>query len=224
MNRCSPIPKPWRLGSEKTLEHTITDLKWCRSQPDRVMVHVDGQPCAKVSLVAAGRLSVGDRVNADIMKQWQADQGRREAYLYAVRVLGARDHSRHELRQKLRRQGFGQAAIDAVTEKLMDQNYLDDQVYAASYVASRMKTSPRSRRLMAQELKRKGIRDDHIEAALKPVDERRMALACIHRKRRRWRRFEGQQRRMKMLAHLSSKGFSYDVSRRAVETYCAQAD
>jgi hypothetical protein len=27
-----------------------------------------------------------------------------------------------------------------------------------------------------------------------------------------------------MLAHLSGKGFSYDVSRRAVETYCAQAD
>lgn len=188
------------------------------------MVHVDGQACATVSLVAAGRLSVGDRVDADIIKLWQVDQGRRDAYQRALRYLGARDHSRREIRQKLRRQGFGRAAIDAAIEKLMDQNYLDDQVYAANYVNYRMKTSPRSRRLLAQELKRKGIRDDHIEAALKPVDERRMALACIHRKRRRWRRFEGQQRRLKILAHLSGKGFSYDVSRLAVETYGDQAD
>ncbi len=188
------------------------------------MVHVDGQPCATVSLVAAGRLSVGDRVDADIIQQWQADQGRRDAYQHALRILGARDHSRRELRQKLRRLGFGPAAIDAVIEKLMDQNYIDDHVFAANYVNARMKRSPRSRRLLAQELKRKGIREDQIQAALKPVDERQMALACIHRKRRRWRRFEGPQRRMKMLAHLSSKGFSYDDSQRAVEIYCAQAD
>ena len=206
------------------MEHTITDLKWRQSQPDRIMVHVDGQPCATVSLMAAGRLAVGDRVDADMIKQWQVEQGRRDAYQCALRFLGARDHSQREIRQKLRRQGFGGAAIDAAIEKLMDQSYLDDQVFAANYVNYRMKTSPRSRRLLWQELRRKGIRDDHIEAALKPVDERQMALACVHRKRRRWQRFEGQQLRLKMLAHLSSKGFSYDVSRLAVNTYCDQAD
>ena len=204
--------------------HTITDLKWRQSQPDRVMVYVDGQPCATVSLLAAGRLAVGGRVDADIIEQWQIDQGRRDAYQCALRFLSARDHCRHEIRQKLKRQGFGGAAIDAAIEKLMDQNYLDDQIYAANYVNYRMKTSPRSRRLLSQELKRKGIRDDHIQMALEPVDERQMALACIHRKRRRWRRFAGQERRLKILAHLSSKGFSYDVSRLAVETYGDQAD
>lgn len=206
------------------MEHTITDLKWLKSQPDRVMVHVDGQPCATVSLVAAGRLSVGDRVAADMLKQWQSAQDRRDAYHGALRFLSVRDCSRFEMRQKLKRRGFDRVTIEAVLQELIDKKYIDDQVFAANWVNYRMKTSPRSRRLLAQELIHKGIAQDQIEAALMPTDERQLALACIHRQRRRWRRLEGPVRRLKMLAHLNNKGFAYDVSRYAVEAYDDQAD
>ncbi len=206
------------------MEHTITDLKWCKSQPDRVMVHVDGRPHATVSLVAAGRLSVGDRVDAARLQQWKIDQQRRDAYQLALRFLAVKDRSRLEVDRRLNRQGFDRPTIEAVVPQLMDKGYLDDEAYAVNYVNYRAKISPRSRRLMAQELKHKGIAAGEIETALKAVDERQLALACIHRKRRRWRRFEDPQRRMKIMAYLGRKGFSYDVSRAAVDTYHDQAD
>lgn len=188
------------------------------------MVHIDGRPHATVSLVAAGRLSVGDRVDAARLRQWQTDQERRDAYQLAIRFLGVKDRSRLEVARRLKRQDFDRATIEAVIAKLMDQGYLDDQAYAVNYVNYRVKISPRSRRLMAQELKYRGIAASQIETALKAVDERQLALACIHRQRRRWRRFEDPQRRMKILAYLGNKGFSYDVSRAAVDTYHDQAD
>ena len=87
-----------------------------------------------------------------------------------------------------------------------------------------MNTAPRSRRLMRQELRQKGVGQAQIEIALANVDEHALAIACLHRKRRRWRRLKGAARRPKMLAHLGSKGFSYAVSRDAVETYRDDAD
>lgn len=188
------------------------------------MVHMDGKPCASVSLVAAGRFKVGDRIDADTVTQLQADQHRRDAYQCALRFLGVRDRSTLEIGQKLKRQGYDAVVIDSVLKDLIDKNYVNDQSFAISWVNYRMKISPRSLRLIAQELKQKGISAERIEAALIRVDEHTLAMACIHRKRRRWRRFEGRERRFKMLAHLSHKGFSYGVSRNAVESYCDQAD
>lgn len=196
---------------------TITDLKWQPSQPNRVLVFVDGHPCVTVSLLTAGRLTVGDRIDAGLLAQWQADQDRRDAYQVALRCLGRRDHSRLEMRRKLKRHGFGPETIAAVLDTLTTQTYLDDRVFAANWVNQRVKNAPRSRRLLAQELRGKGIAADHIEAALLKVDDPQLAQACIRRHRRRWRRFQGPERRLKILAHLSNKGFSYDVSQAAVE-------
>ena len=79
-------------------------------------------------------------------------------------------------------------------------------------------------RLLAQELKQKGISSAGIESALTQADEHALALACLHRKRRRWRRFKGRERRQKMLAHLSHKGFAYHESCAAIDAFRDPAD
>lgn len=206
------------------MKHTITALKWHKSQPDRVMMHLDGKPGTLVSLVAAGRFKVGDRIDAETVMQLQAGQNRREAHQSALRFLGVRDRSTLEIRQKLKRQGYDEGVIDHVLQDLIDKNYVNDQAFAINWVNHRMKISPRSLRLIRQELKQKGVSQERIEAAVIRVEEHELAMACIHRKRRRWRRFAGRERTFKMLAHLSHKGFSYDVSRKAVASYRDQAD
>jgi regulatory protein len=205
-------------------KQTITALKWLRTQPDRIMVHLDGRPWGAVDLITAGRFKVGDRLDAETAAALQADQSRYETYQRALRLLGVRDHSRSELRQKLVRRGCDQTAIDDALNKLAAKNYLDDRRFAIDWVNHRRQTSPRSRRLLKQELKNKGVASDLIDEALRPVDEQAMALACLQRKRRRWQRFEGEPCRLKMLAHLANKGFSYGISRAAIESYEDQAD
>ncbi len=188
------------------------------------MIHLDGKPWASVSLVAAGRLKVGDQIDAKTAAQWQIDQQRRDAYQCALRFLGVRDRSALEIRRKLRQKGFDHPAIDHALRLLIEKQYVNDRLFAANWIRYRMKNAPRSTRLLAQELKQKGIGADDIASALLDADERELALACLRRKRRRWRRLDGREGRRKMLAHLGQKGFTYDVSMTAVDAYRDQVD
>ena len=206
------------------MKHTITALKWQKSRPDRTMIHLDGKPWASVSLVAAGRLKVGDQIDAETALQLQIDQQRRDAYQCALRFLGVRDRSALEIRQKLRKKGFDKAAVDHALQNLVEKKYVNDQLFAFNWINYRMRNSPRSSRLLAQELKRKGIGAADIASALADADDKDLALACLRRKRRRWRRFDGPERRQKMLALLGQKGFAYDVSIIAVDSYRDQVD
>lgn len=206
------------------MKKTITALKWQPSQPGRVRIYLDGEVMAAVSLVTAARFKVGDRIDQDTLAKLRASQERDDAYRCALRLLGRRDHSTLEIRQKLSRRQFDRDAIDDALNRLVEKKYLDDQAFAAHWVNHRMRSAPRSRRLMRQELRQKGVGHAQIEIALADVDEHASAIACLQRKRRRWRRLKRSARHLKMLAHLSGKGFSYAVSRAAAETYRDDAD
>ena len=206
------------------MKKTITALKWQPSQPGRVRIYLDGEAMATVSLATAARFKVGDPIDQDMLAKLRALQERDNAYRCALRLLGRRDHSTLEIKQKLSRREFDRDAIDEALKRLIEKKYVDDQAFAAHWVNHRMRTAPRSRRLMRQELREKGLGQAQIETALADVDEQALAIACLQRKRRRWRRLKRSARHLKMLAHLSGKGFSYTVSRAAVETYCDDAD
>ena len=203
---------------------TVTAIKWLKSQPARVLIHLDGQPWATVSLLTASRIKVGDRIPAEEAVRLRNDQARRDAYQYALRWLGVRDRSVHEVRQRLKNEGFGRAAIDHTLATLIDKNYLDDQRFARNWVNDRINHAPRGSRLLEKELRHKGIDADIIASALTQADEGALASACLRRKRRRWQRLEGKTRRHKMLSYLSQKGFAFDVSLHAIDRYRDQAD
>ena len=206
------------------MKATITALKWPPSQPGRVWIWLDGKTRVAVSLAAAARFKVGDRIDENTVARLQAGQQRDDTYRCALRLLGRRDHSVHEIRQKLSRREFDPDAIDEALKRLAERNYLDDQAFAVKWVRYRINTAPRSIRLMRQELRQKGVDPRQIEAALADLDERELAAACLRRKRRRWHRLKGSARRLKMLAHLGRHGFSCDVSQAAVEACDDEAD
>ena len=206
------------------MEKTVTAIKWLKSQPDRVLIHLDGQPWATVSLLVAGRIEVGDRITAENAARLRDDQERRDAYQAALRWLAGRDRSVHEVRQKLKHKGFGRAAIDHALATLRDKKYLDDQRFALNWITYRINHTPRGPRLLAQELKQKGIDADTVAAVMVHADEDALASACLQRKQRRWQRLEGKIRRHKMLSYLSRKGFAFEASLHAVDRYRDQTD
>ncbi len=81
------------------------------------------------------------------------------------RILEGRDHSRHELRQKLRRRSCPEEFIDTLIEEMCACRYLDDQRFATALVQSKLRQGW-GRRRIALELKRRGLADEDIETAL----------------------------------------------------------
>jgi regulatory protein len=211
-------------NQESLLKQTITALKYQSSQPGGVVIYLDGQKSAVVNPVTAANFKVGDRIDQDTVAKLLASQQRGDAYRCALRLLGRRDHSTLEIKQKLSRREFDPDVIDDTLNRLIDKKYLDDQAFAVHWVNQRAHTAPRSRRLMRQELRHKGVGRAQIEMALADVDEHALAMACLQRKRRRWRRLKESARHLKLLAYLSRKGFSYAIARAAAESYHDDAD
>lgn len=83
----------------------------------------------------------------------------------AVRLLAAREHSRYELDNKLRRRGYAADSIDEVLCDLEQRELLSDQRYADAYLRQRTRKGYGPLRIRA-ELAERGVSAQHIETAM----------------------------------------------------------
>ncbi len=140
---------------------------------------------------------------------------------YAMKYLTARDRTVSEMENYLDEKEFGEADVDATIERLKELGLLDDARYAKRFVETRLASKPISRRHLWEQLKGHGLSDTDIDEALKEVDseeEERNARMIAEKYARQFRSLEPEQRRERVLLRLTSRGFSYDVSRKALES------
>ncbi len=104
------------------------------------------------------------------------------AYAGAVRRLARQPQPRAILEQRLRREGYTEAAVRTALDRVQALGYLDDRSYAAALVRRRSRS--RGSGLIARELRAKGIGPEAAEAALAPLPpeaDRETALELARR-------------------------------------------
>ena len=79
---------------------------------------------------------------------------------YCFRLLTYRSRSCQEVRERLKRKRFSKRVIDRTIKELKGLNYLNDREFSSTWVEVRLSTYPCGRRLVEQELKRKGIDEE----------------------------------------------------------------
>lgn len=84
----------------------------------------------------------------------------------AAALLAGRPWSVADLRRRLTTLGYPAALVTTVIDRLIGLGYLDDQRYAAAWVASRDRTRPRGSLALRRELTRRGIEASVIATAL----------------------------------------------------------
>ena len=82
----------------------------------------------------------------------------------ALRFLGTRPRTRHELTLRLRRSSAPEAVIEATLDRLVELGYLDDAAFARWWGDQRDRHAPRGRRMLEAELRQRGVPRDVIEA------------------------------------------------------------
>ncbi len=83
----------------------------------------------------------------------------------AIRLLAAREHSRHELRQKFRTKTTDQQSIESVLDDLEQQGLLSDERFTEQYIEMRSRKGYGPVRIR-MELAKRGIHGDMINAWL----------------------------------------------------------
>lgn len=129
----------------------------------------------------------------------------------ALHYLEYRPRSEYEIRQRLKRRGFEDNAIETVVAKLKEQKLIDDMAFAQFWKDNRETFSPRSQWLTKSELRRKGVNSEIINQVVDSVDNSNSAYRAALNKARRLPLADYQEFRHRLGGYLRRRGFSYDV-------------
>ncbi|MCP4691531.1 MAG: regulatory protein RecX, partial [Desulfobacterales bacterium] len=143
------------------------------------------------------------------------DEPFKKAMAAAVRLLGARDHGAHELKQKLKARKFGADAIAHVLEECRRLGYIDDVRCCERYYDELTAKGYGSRRVRST-MRDKGFAEDVIDEIFslsrEETDELENALRALQKKMTTFKRVaDPRKRREKMYRFLHSRGFPPDV-------------
>jgi regulatory protein len=132
-------------------------------------------------------------------------------------LLARREHSRFELRRKLKAKGYTENLIDDVLHDLIKENLQSDQRFAESYVAMRIGRGFGPLRIAA-ELRERGIEDDIINQFMDKND----AQWNIEAVRVREKKFGIKvqitlKERLKQIKFLQYRGFDTQQTKSALE-------
>lgn len=133
----------------------------------------------------------------------------------ALRALDRRAHTRVELAQKLAKRGVPADVAEQVLDRFAELRLIDDAQYAHMWVFGQQRRM-RSKRVMRQELRTRGVSDGDIEQALAELDDTAdydAALAFARKRARSMRSLEPHVRYRRLAAALTRRGFGADVVR-----------
>ncbi|MCX7790729.1 MAG: RecX family transcriptional regulator [Chloroflexaceae bacterium] len=147
---------------------TITAISAQTRDSQRVNVFVEGQFAFGLSLDTLARegLYVGQHLDEAAWARLETLGEIERALSAALRLLAARPRSSAEMRQRLRRKGFGPVAVARALERLLATGMLDDAAFSRYLIENRQTFRPRGARALRAELRHKGVDRETIEAAM----------------------------------------------------------
>lgn len=189
----------------------ITAIEGQKRTPNRVNIHLDGEFAFGLARIVAAWLRVGQELSDEKIEQLIAEDARERAFQQAILFLSYRARSEAEIRQNLRKHEIPEAVIEQTLERLRGDGLANDDQFAQAWVENRNTFRPRSRRMMAMELKQKGLDDEAIQSAVENVDDEASAYEVARKRAARLKGLEWIDFRRKLSDFLARRGYSYSV-------------
>jgi len=189
----------------------ITAIVAQKKHPNRVNIHLDGEFAFGLAKITAAWLRVGQELDEKKIEQLQAEDARERALQQALLFLSYRARSESEIRQNLRKHEIPETVIEETIGRLRRDGLANDDQFASAWVENRSTFRPRSRRMMALELRQKGLDDESMKSALKDVDDDALAYEAALKRAPRFKSLEWSEFRKKLSDFLARRGFPYSV-------------
>jgi regulatory protein len=142
------------------------------------------------------------------------------AQTICLNALAVRAKSRGELAAQLKRRGIPLDVANEVLDCLERSKLINDLDFARAWSKSRLSSKKISKRVLAQELRRKEVDDDLIAIALDEIssdDEYEAALQLGERKARSLQNYAEDVRERRITSALARKGYNYGIISRVLK-------
>ena len=189
----------------------ITAIVIQKRNPNRVNIHLDGEFAFGLARITAAWLRTGQELDEKKIEQLQAEDAKERALQQALLFLGYRARSESEIRKNLQKHEIPEIVIEETLERLRNDKLVDDRQFAETWVENRSTFRPRSRRMLAMELRQKGLDDESMQSALEDVDDEALAYEAAQKRAPRFKELEWIEFRKKLTGFLARRGFSYSV-------------
>ena len=198
----------------------MPEITGVRERRGKARIWVDGEFWAEIDAeVALERgLREGVALGLEELDEARAAGERALAMNRALHFLGYRARSRREVRDRLRRYGYGQETVEGVVGRLEDLGYLDDEEFART--ATREKARRYGPRRVSADLRRSGV---DAELAQNVVDEEFAGRSELEEARsaaaRRYNRGGSDAEARRVYGFLVRRGYSSDVCAEVAREY-----
>lgn len=198
---------------------TITKIEGQKNNKERVNIYIDEKffTGLDLELVYSLNLKKGSIINEEELKELIAKDNLSKAKRKALRILNKAEQSEKTLRDKL--SDYDEDTIDKVIEYMKELKYLDDKGFAERIAHSNSSISRFGKNKIKQNLYKKGIDKSDIEDVLSNLDDDNELENALYLARKKYKLIKNEDKRkiyQKLMQHLTYKGFSYDISKKAI--------
>jgi regulatory protein len=200
----------------------ITDILPQIKDKTRVNVYLDGKFYCGMDLVTvlSNRLKAGMEISEEKLGEMQRLSEEERALSKAMHYLTGSMKTEKEVADYLAKKGYTPTLVAAVIERLVDYAFLNDTEYAKEYAESY--AAKKGARLIALELRQKGISQQDISAALTDFSEEEGATSTLKKYLRG--KEVTRETLQKAYRYLLSKGFSGETVTSALKRYGVEED
>ncbi len=135
---------------------------------------------------------------------------------YCLRLLSLRARTEREIEERLKKAGYGDHLTKKILDSLKKEDLVDDLDFAREWIDWRMRENPKGRRLLVEELRKKGIDDRVIETALEEkrviLDDVKIAQSIIENRLSAEDAGKLEKVKAKVFRLLISKGFDPETA------------
>jgi regulatory protein len=198
----------------------MPEITGFRERRGKARIWIDGEFWAEIDAnVAIERgLREGVALSADELEEARVAGERALAMGRALHFLGYRARSRREVRDRLRRYGYGEETVDRVVGRLGELGYLDDEEFART--AAHEKARRYGPRRVSAELRRSGVDAELAQGVVdEEFSERSEAEAARLAAARRYNRGGSDAEARRVYGFLVRRGYSSEVCAEVAREY-----
>ncbi|MSW73805.1 MAG: regulatory protein RecX [Actinobacteria bacterium] len=138
----------------------------------------------------------------------------------ALNALVTRAKSKGELLAHLKKRGVEDDVASAIIFRLTESGLLNDEEFAVAWTESRTRSKKLSKRIIAGELRQRGVDQESIDLALESIDdesEYRTAFDLGFRKLNTMSRLDQETQIRRIQSLLARKGFGFSTISRVLK-------
>ena len=197
----------------------ITKIEAQKNNRERVNIYIDDNFFSglDLELVYSLNLSKGKEINEKELKELIYKDNISKAKSKAFKIINKAEQSEKTLRDKL--SDYDEDIIDIVIGYLKDCKFINDKDFAKRIAHSNSNVSRFGKNKIKQNLYKKGIDKEYIDEAIEDIDEDIEFENALYLAEKRFKSIKNEDKRkvyQKLMQHLTYKGFSYDITKKAI--------